>query len=277
VLPAAIIPLPPQRRARVRVFVVGVLAGLSLLIGGVLSHLPTLLTAALLAIAVLGAAVLASTARYGMVVLALCAPLVAAGLSYTDYASAVGTFLLLSAGAAYAWIVSLAWPAREAAERARPQLPDRPAMVGYGQRMGVAAAIGYLVAVSLGLDHPGWAPAACLLVARPAPDLLKTRGIGRVASVVVGALAAALLLAVSPPFAVYSILVLVVLGCATGTTGSRWYISSAFTTFFVYLMLVYGAPEEAAPKFHERVGETVLGVVLAYLFAWLLPSWRRHG
>jgi len=30
------------------------------------------------------------------------------------------------------------------------------------------------------LDHPGWAPAACLLVARPQLDLLQSRGIGRV-------------------------------------------------------------------------------------------------
>ena len=45
--------------------------------------------------------------------------------------------------------------------------------------------------------------------------------------------------------------------------GSRWYITSAFTTFFVFLMLS-GTTGETAAKFNERVGETVLVVVLAF-------------
>jgi uncharacterized membrane protein YccC len=71
-------------------------------------------------------------------------------------------------------------------------------MLDYGIRMGVAAAVVYLIAAGLGLDHPGWAPAACLLVARPQLDLLQSRGVGRVLSVAVGAVAGALLVRADP-------------------------------------------------------------------------------
>jgi uncharacterized membrane protein YccC len=68
-------------------------------------------------------------------------------------------------------------------------------MLGYGLRMGAAAALAYLAAALLQLDHPGWAPAACLLVARPQVDLLQTRG-RAASSVTAGALAGAVLLRV---------------------------------------------------------------------------------
>ena len=272
VLPAAIIPMPPRRRGRIVILAIGVLAGASLFLGGVLAHLPTPLAALLLWAAVIGAAVTASLRPLGNLVLVLCAPLVGAGMSYDDYGSSAATFALLSAGAAYAWLVSLLWPDREAPPRPPPALPPLRTMLGYGARMGLAAAVAYLVASALALDHPGWAPAACLLVARPQVDLLQIRGVGRVLSVAVGATLAALVLDADPPDATYAVLVVVVLAAAAATVGSRWYITSAFTTFFVFLMLLRGTTGETAAKFNERVGETVLGVVLAFIFAWAVPS-----
>lgn len=61
-----------------------------------------LLIAVLLAICVVGAAALAAKVSSGSIVLALSAPLVAAGLSYTDYATSAQTVGLLVAGSAYA-------------------------------------------------------------------------------------------------------------------------------------------------------------------------------
>lgn len=271
VLPAAILPMPPRRKARLIILIVGVLAGASLFVGGVLAHLPTWAAALLLAATVVAAAYLTTRVRAAQVLLVLGAPLVAAGLSYDDYASSFSTFLLLSLGAAYAWLVSLAWPEREAVARPEAHLPLRRPMLDYGIRMGTAAGIAYLVTSGLGLDHPGWAPAACLLVARPQLDLLQSRGVGRVLAVIVGATAAALTLQADPVNALYALAALTILGAAAATAGSRWYITSGFTTYFVFLMLVRGHPDEAITKFNERIGETILGVALAYVFGWLLP------
>ncbi|MGD9527015.1 FUSC family protein [Pseudonocardia sp.] len=274
VLPAAIMGIPARRRARISILIVGVLAGASLFLGGVLAHLPLVAGGVLLGAAVVGAALLACVLPAGRLVLVLCAPLVGAGLSYTDYASSAASFLLLSAGAAYAWLVALLWPPGSAPERKQAPLPSRPAMLDYGIRMGVAAAIVYAIAASLDLDHPGWAPAACLLVARPQLDLLQSRGVGRVLSVAVGAGAAALLLWADPADYVYAIVAVAILAAAAATAKSRWYITSAFATCLVFLMMLNGHVGETAAKFDERVGETVLGVAAAYLFGWALPALR---
>lgn len=274
VLPAAILPIPERRRDRVRIFVTGSLVGLSLFLGGVISGLPTLVTAGLLATIVILAAVASVAAPNGSILLVLCAPLLAAGLSYDDLATSFQTFLLLVTGAAYSWLVSLAWPARAPLARTRPasETASRDAMARYGIRLGIAAGAAYVITASLGLDHPGWAPAACLLVARPELDLLRSRGIGRVVSVTVGALAAGIAVTADPPAVVYALLTIVVLGAAAASVGSRWYITSGFTTFFVFLMLLSPDPGQLTQKFNERVAETILGVGLAYLSCWLWPA-----
>jgi uncharacterized membrane protein YccC len=149
-------------------------------------------------------------------------------------------------------------------------------MLDYGIRMGMAAAIVYAIAVGLDLDHPGWAPAACLLVARPQLDLLQSRGVGRVLSVLVGALVPFLLLRADPSNYALATLAILVLGAAAASAGSRWYITSAFTTLLVFVMLLNGHPEETVGKFNERVGETILGVAAAYLFGWAIPALRAR-
>jgi uncharacterized membrane protein YccC len=147
-----------------------------------------------------------------------------------------------------------------------------PPTLGYGLRLGAAAAIAYLITGTLGYDHPGWAPAACLLVARPELDLLQSRGITRVVAVIVGAIAAGLVVTIGVAPVVYAILIAAALGAASGTVGSRWYITSAFSTFLVFLTMLAGQPQALAATFDLRVGETILGVALAYLFVWLLPT-----
>ena len=271
VLPAVIIGIPARRSGRVVIVVIGFLAGVSIFVGGLISQLPVLVTAVLLLAAVILAAVGASVIPMGRLVLTLCVPLIAAGLSFDDLESAAATMLLLTAGAAYAWLVSLVWPVRTAERRPSAGSPPRRAMAGYGLRMGTAAAIGYLIASGLSFDHPGWAPAACLLVARPQLDLLQTRGVGRVVSVTIGAVSAALTLHIDPPNAVYAAIAVVVLACASATVGSRWYITAGFTTFFV-ILLASGDEADAVAKTNERIFETMIGVALAYLFGWVLPG-----
>ena len=65
--------------------------------------------------------------------------------------------------------------------------------------------------------------------------------------------------------------VAVVVGAVAART-SRWYITSAFMTFLVFVMLVGEGPEQASAKVEERVGETVIGVGLALLFGIAVPA-----
>jgi hypothetical protein len=76
-----------------------------------------------------------------------------------------------------------------------------------------------------------------------------------------------------PPDAVHAAAIVAALAAAAGTHGSRWYVTPAFTTFLVFLLLLWSAPEDAASRFGERVGETLLGVgIAALLSAWPRPA-----
>ena len=272
VRPATVLALPGPRRARILLLIVGVLCGLSLLLGGAIAHLGVVGGAMALWLVVVAAAWASAHAPGGQLLLVLAAPLTAAGTSFADWSSAAGACLLMVAGALYAWLVSLLWPPRAATPRvAAPTRPDIRPLLDYGVRMGAAAAIAYLITDSLGLDHPGWAPAACLLVARPSVDLLRLRGVGRVIAVALGAVLAATVVRLDSPAPVLAASLVVVLVATAGSRASRWYITSLFTTYVVFLMMLGEHPEQTEQKVSERINETLLGVALAYLFGWLLP------
>ncbi len=115
---------------------------------------------------------------------------------------------------------------------------------------------------------------------RPAADMQRLRSVGRIGSVAIGALVAVALIRIGPPAGVYSLAAVAAIAGAAGTHRSRWYITSSFTTFLVFLLLLDSDPQDAAYRFDERLLETLLGVGLAYLFGLALPAlaerWRMR-
>jgi len=107
----------------------------------------------------------------------------------------------------------------------------------------------------------------------------RLRSVGRIVAVAAGALAGIALVRLSPPAAVYSLAVIATIAGAAGTHRSHWYVTPAFTTFLVFLLLLYAQPETAAARFNERLLETMLGVALAYAYGLALPALmhRLHG
>ena len=270
VLPAVIVGVAPRRRARPAVVVVGVLMGVSILVGSLLGEAGWLAVPAVFAMAV-GSAELAQRRRVGRLVMTLALPLVAIGFSYAgELGTTAGLAVLLTLGSVYGAVVALAWPER-AVTRAAPPAGPAPALLGYGLRLGAAGAVAAAVGFALDWDHVGWACGACLLVMRPAPDLVTSRGVGRLVSVLVGALAAVVVADHTSSGAVYAVAVVVVLVGASATHTSRWYVTSAFTTFLVISLLAGPDAVDTIGRFNERLGETALGVALALLLGTLLP------
>jgi len=167
------------------------------------------------------------------------------------------------------------WPEQPAPARPAAGVEPAAPTLGYGVRLGAAGATAAAIGFILNLDHVGWACAAALLVMRPAADMQRLRSVGRIVAVFVGALAGVLLVRASPPAAVYSVATIVVLAGAGGTGQSRWYVTPAFSTFLVFLLLLYSDPQTATSRFDQRVLETLLGVGLAYLFGLGLPALSR--
>ena len=65
---------------------------------------------------------------------------------------------------------------------------------------------------------------------------------------------------------------------ATVTARSRWYVTPAFTTFLVLVLLVGGDVAQAVDRLGERVGETALGVAVALVcgLAFRAPDHRAR-
>jgi fusaric acid resistance family protein len=273
VLPAAIVGLAPTRRARLIVVVSGVVIGVPMLLGGLLSGIPVLAVAAIALLGV-GSALLAARSRVGTIAMTLALPMVGVGLSYDDVGEVAGLAGLFVAGSAFAWLVSLAWPERLPEPRP-PTLPTPPTL-DYGIRLGVAGATAAAIGFLLDLDHVGWATAAALLVMRPAVEMQRLRSVGRLIAVTVGALAAVALVHADPSGGWYAAAAVATIAGAAGTHRSRWYVTAAFTTFLVFLLLLHADPQDAASRFNERVLETVLGVGIAYAYGLLLPALRER-
>jgi hypothetical protein len=277
-IPAAAMPLAARRSHRHAAAVVGVLAGVSMLTGAVLASGGVwVAVVGVFAYALLGA-LLAARHPAGRYVLALSVPLVGAGFSYgNDVRTAAGLAVAFALGATYCWLVSLPWP--ESAARAAPLPPPVPTrvMADYGVRLGLAGATCAAVGFAFELEHIGWAVIAALMVMRPDPDLQRSRSAGRAASVTVGALAAVAVVALEPSDVALAVVAGLARGGQTPTAGSRGYVSPAFTTFLVFLLLLYGNQDDASRRVAERVLETLFGIGVAYVFGILVPRLRRRS
>jgi hypothetical protein len=279
VLPAALVGLLPTRRGRLTSVVLGVSIGVPMFIGGLLADVPVLAVVAIGGLGVMSA-LLAARSRSGQIAMTLSLPMVGVGLSYSDLGKAAGLAALMVLGSLFACAVTTLLP-----EHAAPPSPvagPKPSVptLGYGVRLGAAGAAAAAIGFLLDLEHVGWACAAALLVMRPAAEMQRLRSVGRIVAVSVSALAGIGLVRASPPSAVYSLVAIAAVASAGGTHRSRWYVTSAFTTFLVFMLLLYSSPQDAASRFNERLLETLLGVGLAYVFGlglpWLVQQRRRE-
>jgi len=277
ILPAAIIGLAPRRSARLRLVSVGVLFALSILLGSLLIQTPVTAVIGIFAVA-FGSALLASRRAFGLVAMTLCAPVAAVGLSYPDTTKALGLGLIVLSGSVFSYAVSLLYPQWTPDPDAPPgpQLLPSAMAAPYGIRLGLAAGVATAVGVAIHTDHVGWAPAAALFVMRPTKEMQELRSIGRLVSVLLGALAAVAFLRLTPTSELVAALAILAIAGAAGTRAGRWYVTPFFTTTLVLVMLLSATPTVANEqwRFAERVGETVLGVGLAYVFGLLLPRLR---
>ncbi len=265
--------LAPTRRARLNLIPLGLLAGLPMILGTLLANVPVV---AVLALGVLGplAAMAGARSKPGMLVMTISLPMVAVGLSYTELSDVIGLSSLIIGGSAYAALLSLLWPERAAVQEAAHQAtkPD----LNYGLRLGAAGALAAAIGFALDLQHVGWACAAALLVMRPAADMLRLRGAGRILSVATGSILAIGLVLLDPRNVGYAVAALIVVTLAAATNRSRWYLTAGFTTFMVFVLLLQSDPSQSGFRFEERLIETAAGVGIAYLFGVLLaPGAKR--
>lgn len=269
-IPAAVVPLPPTRRRRVLLPVVGVIFSVSMMVGSLLANIPIV---AIVTLGVLAFLVSYASSVKGLVALsgfavAMVLPLIGVGLSYTDFSTILTMSVAIVAGSIWVYFLSLF---REATPvKKRPELEPAPRSIAvvYGAFYAATAMTAAIVAFSFQVDHIGWIVGAALFVMRPQWQLEKMRVVGRFVSVFIGANLAALILVMQPSPLVTALVVSIAAILAAATQGSRWYITPLFTTFIVFFTLLYGDTvlSDIAFRLNERVLETLVGVTIALIF-----------
>ena len=274
-IPATTAGLAPTRRARRNTAFLGVFVGVPILLGSTLATVPWLAVVAMFFVAVAAVAIARRPGPVGSVVLNLGVPMVAVGFSYDHIADGAALALIMVAGSLYACLVSLLWPEYNVATTTVPP-PWSPPPLAYGVHLGLAGATAAAIGFGFDLDHVGWACLAALIVMRPSAEMQQLRSVGRLVSVIIGAFVGVAIARVEPPAIIYAVVIIGAVALLAATRTSRWYITPAFTTLLVFLLLLYSDPASAPHRLKERIAETALGVGLAYLFGLLLPRLSTH-
>src|SRR5215471_19198556 len=105
VLAAAGVEMPPTRKRRIGIFVIGFVFAVSIVVGAFLAQWPVVAVVGIALIA-FGAAQLAARKPLGVLVMSLALPLMGIGFSY-DLQGAASFTALDIVGSLYAWLVSL--------------------------------------------------------------------------------------------------------------------------------------------------------------------------
>lgn len=283
VIPAAAFGVPPRKRGRTSILVIGTLTAAGIILGSTLTQVPTIAIVSIFALSV-GTSLWSIHGRLGQLSLAVVLPIVGIGLSFADPKIAGVTAILMAAGSCYAWGVSLLWPNRDDPPLAPPPSLRGSAMLVYGTLLGCASALAAMIGYLLHLEHVGWATAAALLVMRPVRGQVVMRSVGRAVSVVFGALCAALISVLNADGIFASVLACLAIAALCATQGSRWYVAPAFTTFVALTLILRTATGSPAERFTERSIETFVGIGAALLFGAIIPAaisasrhWRANS
>ncbi|MDB5893929.1 MAG: hypothetical protein JWQ88_1460, partial [Rhodoferax sp.] len=157
------------------------------------------------------------------------------------------------------------------------QLSWRAPTLRYALRATLAVAVGYLVSLHLPwAAHKYWILTTIVVVMRGNLAQTVQRRNQRVAGTVLGCLAVMGLLATHPSGRTLFLAVALGMGLAHAFALRRYLLTSIFATtgglLQAHLLLVGVAPTFAVV---ERLGDTLLGAVLAWLFSYVLPAWER--
>ena len=274
-LVVAMLGVPPIRKRRPRLGLVGVAFAAAFALGSTLAVWNVAAVAGLVVLAYLG--VLASVRKPAARLLpAILLPATALGMNHPVPGGLVAAALML-AGCVWATVVTYAWPesqppAVNATAAEAPQQPEAGLAVHvYALLFALAAGLGLVLGYLLDLTHVAWAAAAAMFIMRPEPGLLASRAVGRVVATFVGVVAAGLIIRRGPADVVLAVLVVAAIGAMVAVRTSRWYVAPAGSALIV--LLLSGASSRSAfdISFSERLVETAIGAALALTFGIAIP------
>ncbi len=162
-------------------------------------------------------------------------------------------------------------------ERLRPAFtPGSPAFI-YAVRFSVVGAIGLVGTTLLRIPHAEWVTITSWRVLRTTYAATMTRLYQRVTGNVIGGVAAALVLLISPGLYVVAAIVAVTTVFCFALRPINYGIYAIFGTWVILMLTDVGGSASVAVAF-LRIVATMVGATIAVLGArWILPRWTADG
>jgi uncharacterized membrane protein YccC len=143
-------------------------------------------------------------------------------------------------------------------------------------RVGVAVLTGFLIAQYFKIGHSYWVLLTIIVILKPAYSLTKKRNGQRLAGTIAGVAIGVAILSLTKNAAILlPSLILLMLG-SYSTMRRNYFISVLFMTPYLVLFYHFLSPAEFYPLLKDRIIDTTIGSVIAFLTSYLLfPSWEQ--
>ena len=159
----------------------------------------------------------------------------------------------------------------------RENLTFRSDSFRHAIRLTVAMIAGYGISLLLSLSQSYWVLLTIVTILRPAYMLTKQRNIERVAGTLIGVLVVSVILLFISNTTV--LLVIMILSMLLGYSLLRvhYFTFVVFLTIFLVISLVFLNPLEFQSLIRERLTDTLIGSVIAFLASrFVFPVWGHH-
>ena len=144
-------------------------------------------------------------------------------------------------------------------------------------RLTVAMIAGYVLSVILSLTHSYWVLLTIVTILRPAYVLTKKRNIERVAGTLVGVVLVVIILWTIGNATLLLIILLLSMLLGYSMLRVHYFTFVVFLTIFVVISLYFLNPYEFQSLIRERLVDTLIGSVIAFLASrFIFPRWEHH-
>lgn len=145
-------------------------------------------------------------------------------------------------------------------------------------RLTIAIIAGYVVSAVFALEHNYWVMLTIVTILRPAYALTKKRNIERVAGTLLGVVVVSGLLWFISNTSVLLALLVVSMLIGYSMLRVHYFTFVVFLTIFLVISLYFLAPHNFGLLIQERLVDTLIGSVIAFLAArFIFPLWGHHG
>ncbi|MCE7071975.1 MULTISPECIES: FUSC family membrane protein [Dyadobacter] len=143
-------------------------------------------------------------------------------------------------------------------------------------RITLGLLIGYIISLFLTVGHGYWILLTIVVILKPAFSITKQRNVHRIGGTLVGVFTGFMLLYLIQDGTALFIIMMLAMIMAYSFLKINYFIASTTITLYVILSFNFLNPQQITAVLHDRVIDTIIGSIIAYLISsYVLPVWEH--